>query len=405
MPRTKKPVSSSPAPAASRKSPAIKRVALIVEAGLAPRRRMLTGVARYMHEHSPWAVYIKPPLIEKSLDKWLGTWNGDGIIAAVNEADVQTMARRGIPVVDVVGISPFENVPVVHANDESVGRVGAEHLIERGFQNFGFCEYPEWAFSVNRRKGFVRRLQDSGFSCSVHGLPVPIKGPGGPEPWEAQQLALSNWLRDLPKPVAIMTASDLLGQQLLEACQRLDIRVPEHVAILGVDNDEPICMLCYPPLSSVIINDHQRGYEAAALLDRMMQGIQPPAKTTYIEPAGIVARASTDIMATEDQVVVAAMRFLREHATEDINVGDVVSQVPVCRSILERRFRKVIGRGIGEEIVRLRLDHAINLLTQTELELKVIASRSGFGSHSYMSTVFRTNLGRTPGSYRGGEKQ
>ncbi len=386
-------------------SNSVKRVALIVEAGLAPRRRMLAGVARYMHEHTPWAIYIKPALVEKHLDKWLKDWNGDGIIAAVNEADVAAMLKQKIPVVDMVGIQEFANVPLVHANDASVGKVGAEHLMERGFRNFGFCEYPEWAFSVNRRHGFAQALSKAGYYCHVHGLPAPIAGIGGPEQWEKQQRELATWLQELPKPVAVMASSDSMGQQILEACQRLKIRVPDEVAVLGADNDEPICMLSYPPLSSVVINDHQRGYEAAALLDRMMDGEPSPKQTVLIEPAGVVSRASTDIMATDDEAVVAAMRFLRERATEQINVDDVVARVPVCRSMLERRFRRIVGRSINEEIIRLRLDCAITLLTQTELELKAIAVRAGFRSQSYMSTVFRSNLGRTPGSYRMGAKR
>jgi LacI family transcriptional regulator len=197
-----------------------------------------------------------------------------------------------------------------------------------------------------------------------------------------------------------MATNDLLGQQLLEACQRLSINVPEEVAVVGADNDEPICRIAYPPLSSVIINDHQRGYEAAALLDRMMRGEHPPKDPIYVQPAGVVARASTDILAIDDAAVLRALRYLRERATEEIGVDDVVKAVPVSRSVLERRFRKVVGRTINNEIVRLRINKAIELLTQTELEIKVIAHKAGFGSQSYMNAVFQSKVGKTPGSYR-----
>lgn len=378
----------------------LRHVALIVESAVAPRRMMLSGVARYIQEHEPWAVYLKPFGVEKSLDKWLGGWQGDGIIAAVKDPATDVVMHRGIPVVDVVGVLRHEHVPLVHTNDRSVGRLGAEHLLERGFRHFGFCEYEGEFWSMHRREGFEKTVREKGFECAVYGIPMPGPGTGGPEVWEQQQRGLSAWLKGLPKPVGVMASNDLMGQQLLEACQRLQIRVPEEVAVVGADNDEPICRIASPPLSSVIINDHQRGYEAAALLDRMMSGAPAPADPIYVEPAGVATRASTDIMAIEDATVVEALRFLRDHCCDRINVEDVVREVPLSRSVLERRFRKIVGRSINSEIVRLRINRAIELLTETALELKVVAQRAGFGTQSYMSAVFQAKVGKTPGSFR-----
>src|SRR5688500_14639964 len=295
-------------------------VALIVESAVAPRRMMLTGVARYIQEHEPWAVYLKPFGVEKSLDKWLSQWRGDGIIAAVKDPASDVIVDRGIPVVDVVGVLRHEHVPLVHTNDRSVGKLGAEHLLERGFRNFGFCEYTGEFWSIARREGFIETVKRAGYDCAVHEIPMPGPGTGGPDVWEQQQRSLAQWLQGLPKPLGVMTTNDLMGQQLLEACLRLRIRVPEEVAVVGADNDEPICRIAAPPLSSVIINDHQRGYEAAALLDRMMSGEPPPAEPIYVEPAGVATRASTDIMAIEDAAVVTALRILRERACSRINV-------------------------------------------------------------------------------------
>src|SRR5205823_4591294 len=261
---------------------------------------MLTGVARYIQEHEPWALYLKPVGVDKSLANWLQNWNGDGIIAAVHDPGSFVVTRRGLPVVDVVGVLRHEQVPLVHTNDHSVGRLGAEHLLERGFVNFGFCEYAGEFWSADRRDGFRERLQRQGLSCNVYTMAFPGPGSGGPESWEQQQRSLAAWLSALPKPVGVMTTNDLTGQQLLEACQRLQINVPEEVAVVGVDNDEPICRIASPPLSSVIVNDHQRGYEAAELLDRMMSGEPPPAEPIYVEPVGVMTRASTDIMSIDD---------------------------------------------------------------------------------------------------------
>ena len=388
----------TPHPAQVRSRP--KHVALIVESAIAPRRLMLTGVARYIQEHEPWLVYLKPVSVESSLPQWLKNWRGDGIIAAIVGEDSRIIREFGVPVVDVVGMFPDERIPLVHTDDQAVGRLGAEHLMERGFRQFGFGEYAGWFWSAHRRQGFEATLREHGFSCAVHTTPLPGPGSGGPETWEQRQAALAEWLAGLPKPVGIMATNDPMGQRILEACQRLDIRVPEQVAVLGADDDEPICRISWPPLSSVIINDHQRGYEAAALLDRLMNGEPPPKKPIYVQPVGVRARASTDTLAVEDAIVVQALRFLRENACSGIGVDDVVDAVPASRSVLCRRFRKVVGRSINNEIVRVKINRAIELLTETALELKAIAYKAGFGSQAYMNAVFQEKLGRTPGDFR-----
>lgn len=378
----------------------IKRIALIVESAVAPRRMMLTGVARYIQEHEPWSVYLKPVGVEKNLRAWLEDWRGDGIIAAVADPDTHVVTNIGIPVVDVVGVLRHEKVPLVHTNDHSVGRLGAEHLRERGFQHFAFCEYKDQFWSEHRREGFISYLKQFNLDAHIYTMPLPGPGSGGPETWEAQQTKLADWLGTLPQPLGVMATNDLMGQQLLEACLRLRASVPEEIAVVGADNDEPICRIASPPLSSVIINDHQRGYEAAALLDRMMNGEPPPAGPTYVEPAGVFARASTDSLAIEDATIVKALRYLRDHACDGVSVDDVVRNVHVSRSVLERRFRRSVGRSINEEMVRVRLNRAVELLSGTSLELKVIAQRAGFGTQAYMNAVFRAKMGKTPGSFR-----
>ena len=377
----------------------LKRVALIVESAVAPRRRMLGGVARYIHEHEPWAIYLKPYGVEKFLHHWLREWNGDGIIAAVWDLEAEVFQKFGVPVVDVVGLLRYQNVPLVHTNDRSVGRRGAQHLLERGFRNFGFIEYPIF-WSTERRIGYEEVVREAGLECQTYKLAHPSASLGGPGFWEQQQQILVDWIRSLPKPVGVMTSTDLIGQQFLEACQRAAVVVPEQVAVVGADNDELICNICFPPLSSVIINDEQRGYQAAAVLDQLMSGGEPPHETVYVEPLGVASRASTDILAIDDQTLAAALRFVRDHACEGISVEDVVRAVPLSRSVLERRFRKTVGRSVNDEIVRVRLNRAVELLSATQLELKAIARKAGFGSPSYMGAVFREKLGCTPGSYR-----
>lgn len=363
---------------------------------------MLAGVARYMREHEPWDIYLKPYGVEHSFSEWVGNWSGHGIIVAVWTPGITCLPRPGIPVVDMIGVLP--GAPLVHTNDASVGRLGADHLLERGYRNFAFVGY-DVSWSAARCRGFKDRICAITGSCEVHEF-VIIKGKAsGPAWWEQQQTRLAGWVRSLPTPIGVMTCTDLLGQQFLEACSRAGVAVPEQVAVIGADNDELICEVANPPLSSVIINDAQRGYEAASLLDKLMAGQAAPERPVYVEPAGVVARASTDTLAIADKDVVAAMQFIRNHACDGIGVADVVEQVPLSRRLLERRFRRYLGRSIYDEIVRFRLNRAVELLCTTELELKAIAPRAGFKSASYMGAVFRARLGHSPGSYRNSAKR
>lgn len=375
------------------------RVAVVTETAVAPRRRILAGIARYLREHEPWAIYLKPHGVGTSLGSWLRDWNGDGIVAAAWGAEVEEVTTTGIPIVDVTGNLRHLGIPLVHTNDRAVGRLGAEHLMDRNFRHFAFVEYRV-GWSESRRQGFEETLKAKSFGCSVYTLTHPFQSPGGPGQWEVQQQAMVNWIRSLPKPVGVMTSTDLLGQQFMESCQRAGVVVPEQVAIVGADNDELICDICYPPLSSVNIDDFQRGYQTASVLGKLMAGEKVSKAPVLIEPAGVTCRASTDILAIDDSELARAVRFIREHGCERIGVKDLLRTIPISRRAIERRFRTVLNRSINDEIVRVRLNRAIELLTATDLGLKTIAAKSGFRTKSYMGVVFREKLGRTPGSYR-----
>ena len=206
--------------------------------------------------------------------------------------------------------------------------------------------------------------------------------------------------RRLPKPAGVFAAYDIKGRQLLDACRDAGVAVPEEIAVVGVDNDELLCGLATPPLSSVIPNTRRTGYEAARLLDRMLQGEEVPPEGHFIPPLGVHARQSTDILAVEDREIAAAMRFIREQACDGITVEDVLRAVPLSRRVLERRFRAVVGRTPHEEILRLRLDRVKQLLAETDLSLERISTLAGFAHPEYMSVAFKREIGVTPGCHR-----
>jgi LacI family transcriptional regulator len=386
--------SSSAATSVSRRP----RVALIVETSLASGRDILQGIARYVHEHGPWSIYHEPRSLEETVPRWLKNWNGNGIIARIqNEEIARAVAEIKLPTVDVLGVVPGSGFPLVHVDDAAIGRAGAEHLLERGFRHFGFVSIGGENWSQARGQAFDQRIAAAGHACDTLEIARRSAHSGS---WERYEADLARWLAQLPKPAGVMIASDQLGTALLEACRRAGVNVPDDVAVIGVDNDEPLCLVSDPPLTSIWPNHAQVGYEAARLLDQLMQGQPPPTAPIYLSPGDIVSRLSTSTLAVEDRMVASAARYIREHACSGINVADVVRQTDVCRSVLQRRFKDAFQRTIHDEIVHTRLTRAKELLRDTELPLATIAVKAGFQHQEYLGAVFKQRLHTTPAKYR-----
>jgi LacI family transcriptional regulator len=374
------------------------RVALIVETSLASGRDVLRGIARYLRAHGPWSVYHEPRALEESVPPWLRQWQGDGIIARIqNRPIAEAVVGTGLPVVDVLGLVPGLPVPLVHVDDRAVARLGAEHLLERGFRHFGFCAVEGANWSDARQAEFEAIVRQAGFDCSTCRLPPDTRGLSN---WESQQDLLTDWVRALPRPVGVMVCNDPRGQLVLEAARRAGAAVPEQVAVIGVDNDEPLCEISYPPLSSVK-PDHERvGYQGAALLDRMIHGETASPAPVFVPPAGLVTRLSTDVLAIDDPHVATAVRFIREYACDGIGIDDIVAHLPLSRSTLQRRFRKALGRTVHDELLRIRLRRVQELLVDSELPLESVADKAGFAHRQYLGEVFKAQTGYTLAQYR-----
>jgi LacI family transcriptional regulator len=375
-----------------------RHVALLVETSLASGRDILRGIARYVREHEPWSLYHEPHSLKETLPPWLQKWTGDGIIVRVqNDRIARAVEATGIPAVDVLGVAPASHLPLVHVDDARIAQMAAEHLLERGFHHFGFFGLEGENWSERRCEHFRQRLKLSAHHFS--GLQVTRR-----KLWrlssEYRGEAITAWVAGLPKPVGIMVASDQLGPQVLEACRRARAEVPYEVAIVGVDNDETLCEVCNPPLSSVNAGHQVLGYEAAAQLDRLMKRQGVLRTPVFVQPLGVVTRKSSDVLATADRQVAAALKFIQEHACQGLTAASVVARIPVSRSVLQRRFRKELGRSIQEEIINVRLKRARQLLAETDLPLIEVAERSGFKYQEYLGATFKAHIGQTPAQYR-----
>jgi len=372
------------------------RVALDVETSLVYGRRILDGISGYLRASRPWSIYLEQHELATDLPGFLRRWNGDGIITRQATADsVKLLRRRHLTAIDLGDLRPHLGILRIGSAHAAIGRVAAEHLLERGFENFACCGFSDEHWSERRRDGFLAEIEHARFDCSVYESPR-----AGLQVWKRDQTRITDWIKSLRKPVGVFATNDLRGQHVLDACARLDLAVPEQVAVIGVDNDELVCNLCNPPLSSVIPNPERVGYEAANWLDRMMRGERPSALDIEIPPLGIAVRQSSDVFAVPDPVVAAALRFIRERACDGATVQDLVDHLSVSRSWLERNFRKLLNRSPQAEIRNVQVKRCKELLRSTALSLEKIARLAGFEHPEYMSVVFKRETGETPGQFR-----
>lgn len=294
------------------------------------------------------------------------------------------------------------DISTVSTNNQRIAVLAAAHLLERNLSSFAYCGVASRTidpWNELRQEAFVSHVKSAGYSCLVF-----RERRSASRSWEQLQERLVSWLSDLPKPLGLMAANDARARHVLEACRRLGLRVPEDVAVIGVDNDELICNLAYPPLTSIVQGTEEIGHRAAELLDRLMNRRVRKLTHLLVDPVGVITRESTDLVATEDVVASAALVFIRQHACEGIQVGDVARAAGVSRSTLDERFRRVVGRTVHEEIQRIQFSAAQQLLTTTNLPVEEVAQRAGFSSAQYMNAVFQRVLSQTPGQYRVGAR-
>lgn len=380
-----------------------RKVALLIETSNAYARELLHGVRAWLREHGPWTLWLAEAGRGEDPPSWVRDWRGDGIIARIETPAVaRAVAATGLPAVDVSAARLLPDVPWLETDDRAIALMAAEHLRERGFRHFGYCGDARFNWSRWRGDAFSAHLGRHGLDCQVFPEPAPARRGEGRVDWETELAALARWLKSLPKPVGIFAGYDIRGLQVLEASRRLGLAVPDAVAVLGVDNDELLCDLADPPLSSVIPDVRRTGYEAAALLDRLMRGMAMRGEGRLFAPLGVATRQSTDVVAVADRHLSNAVRFIRAHACDGITVSDVLQQVSLSRRVLESRFQKLLGRSPHAQILSVKLDRVKRLLAETDLPLAAIAERTGFKHVEYLSVAFKRQTGMTASDYRAG---
>jgi LacI family transcriptional regulator len=387
----------------------IPKILLMIGVATEYERGLISGIAKYSEYHGPWTFYRMAPFYyddypysrkfaEKKVIDHLVEWSPDGVIAMAPEKLLGRILDFQVPVIAATAVSSdkLENIPIISADYEQTGKVAAEHLINKGFKNFAYCGIGESVWSKQREAGFDRTLAEYGYKPFIYTPPAKIKD----RHWAFEQRFLADWLASLPKPLGLMACNDNRSQQVMEACKISDIKVPEHIAILGVDNDKFICDLSRPTLSSIMLDTEGAGYKAAELLDELINGRKPQKLSIKIHPIGVESRRSTDILAIEDEDVARAVNYINENFRKNIQVDDVVAASYTSRRTLERRFKETLGTSINSEIKRLRIEHICRLLLNTNLSVTEIAQTMGFVETDHFSRYFGSVMGLTPVAFR-----
>lgn len=379
-------------------------VALIIETSRAYGRGLLSGIVKFMRTRQSWVTYHEERGLSDEGPGWLEGLSVDGVIARVDSATLcRKIEQLEVPTVDLRGLHKLRGIPLIETNDRKVVRFAVEHLLERKFRRLAFCGFPNVNYS-DRRLAYVKEM------ASEREFPLDIYGEGHhyqsskTVDIEAEGVregdALKSWIAGLEKPIGIVCCNDIRGRQVLAACKEAQVHVPDDVAVVGVDNDEILCGLCDPTLSSVRPDTERIGFRAAEILSKWMDGIAPAEPVEFVDPIGVVSRRSSDALLVDDEDVSTAIRIIRDHACRGITVSQLVSMLPISRSVLEKRFQKKLETSPKMEINRVRLMRIKQLLVESDDTLGCIAEATGFRHAEYMNDFFKCKTGETPGAYR-----
>ena len=367
--------------------------------------KLLAGIVDYSRRKEQWIVRRMPPEYKAQIGiqgviRVAKEWEVDAVIGQFEPTDdIGLFAENGIVAIAQDYKKKFTTIPNITADYLGTGRMAARYFIERGFRNFGFFGMNDVCWSDERCEGFRREVEAAGFGDSFYSYRMQEID----MVWYYQRNRLREWLRSIPKPIAIMACDDNQGSNLVEACHGIGIKIPSEVSVMGVDNDETLCSLGSTTLSSIQIDIEEGGRQTAALVERLVEDPKAPAEDVVLRPLKIVGRMSTAAFATNDQQILKALLFIHRNALKKISVSDVMAEAALSRRLLERRFKNVTGKTLYEYITDQKLRYFAEQLTETDEQVINIALSMGENDTKSISRRFKQLYGCTPVEWR--EKQ
>jgi LacI family transcriptional regulator len=357
------------------------------------------GIRAYLREISPWSIILTEQGVTHTDRSLLKAWKPDGIIARIETPELRDMFRNvgGLPIVEISGHHGDSPFPQVKSCDREAGRLGAEHLLELGYRDLAFLTDSQYVWANERQAGFVHEAEKANARIHLLDRTTWVKSKAGVA---GQRNTINKWVEGLPDVVGAMACNDILAQQVIESANDCGRPVPDRMAVLGVDDDDLLCDLTDPPLSSVALDTYRIGYTAAQMLETLMRGETLDRQVYEVDPVGVTRRRSTDAVFVDDTELVEAMRYIRDHACDGIRVHDVLKHVSLTRRVLDSRMAKHIGHTAYEEILRIKINRATLLLSDTTLPISTISRYCGFKEAECLNVAFKRSMGVTPGQYR-----
>jgi LacI family transcriptional regulator len=371
-----------------------RRILFVAEHG-SYTREVWSGLCLHLRERAGWLVETAGAWLGAVARTKLDQFDGDGVIYAGARSegnDWSAAAACELPLVYVQARGREVPTPSVLIDECAVGALAAAHLADKGLRRFAYYGQAGEYYSLKRWEGFRDTLVAMGLDEPVYHAPET--------PGETTVAAAGDWLASLDKPVGVFGSFSGWAMQLLHAARERGIAVPEQAAVIGGGDVEMLCEAMAPPLTSVDLGGRRVGYQAARLLDAMIDGAEAPAEPILLPPVGVVQRQSTELLAVDDELVIQAAAIIQRRVGEGLVVDELLDELAVSRRTLENRCSTALGATPGAMIRKARMDLAERLLAQTDLSLAEVAKRSGFTRQNRLSVAFRRELGMTPSAYR-----
>lgn len=364
--------------------------------------RFLRGIFNYSLGADQWVVCKMPPAYKRQLGMegvvaWAKEWRADVVIAQFDPDDDVTLFRKnGIVALAQDYISKFDSIPNITGDYVNTGRMAAKYFLSKGFTNFGYFGYNGVCWSDERCEAFKECIQESVDGGNVH----VYDRQNIDNMWYYDQSVLTDWLLELPKPIAIMACDDNQGNILLQACELCGLHVPYDVAVLGVDNDDILCGMSSPAMSTINVDIERGGYDTAAMVDKMVRDHSYEGEDIVLNPLTVVERLSSSLFATNDREVLMALRYIHSNIDSKIQVTDVLENVPLSRRLLEQRFKKMTGMTIYNYISNQRIERFAQYLLSGNDSISEIAARMDEFDTKSISRRFKELKGCTPSEFR-----
>ena len=369
-----------------------KKIALLIETSTSYGRELIRGIAQYADLNASWIFFNEPRGIMDKLPR-LYKWKPDGIIMRDTPENMKLLKLSIPTIISIRYKKTVDNIPNIISDSNEIGKIATNYFRNKGFTQFAFCGFDNMPWSKERESALKNEIAPKENLYIYRNKKIKSD-------YEQELVWLSRWLKSLPKPIALLACNDVKGATIIEACKLAKVKIPQEIAILGVNNDDMICEITSPPLSSISLDIKNAGYEAGKTLDKMIKDGKKENKKIVVKPQRIVTRSSTDIFAINDPIIALALHYISQNSKTIIQVDDVADYVGTNRRNLERRFRQFLKRSIYEEIKRCKIELISKILIESNMSIWEIAHNMGFSDNHHISRYFKSAKGISPLKFR-----